>query len=335
MIHVQNLVKWYGPTRAVNDISFDVPKGQIVGFLGPNGAGKSTTLRMLTGYLPPTSGLATIAGFDSLKESDKARRQIGYLPESTPLYLEMRVEEFLHFRGKLMDMSRPDRVKAIDYVSDRCGLSQIRTRVMGQLSKGNRQRVGIAQALLHDPQVLILDEPTSGLDPVQIGAVRQLIGELKGKHTILLSSHILPEIEKTADRVIIIAAGEIKADGSPAELRQRVGQGASVLVQVKASSESVNKVFSGVQGVESVQVEAQGDWTKAIIKPTPPGSSQDSTSASSALGVDDGDLRERLGQAIVTNAWAIREMRNETASLEQFFIQITADQSQVTNEAVA
>ena len=318
MIHVENLVKWYGPTRAVNGISFDVPEGQIIGFLGPNGAGKSTTIRMLTGFLPPTSGKATIAGFDASTDSLKARRQIGYLPESTPLYMEMRVEEFLHFRGKLMEMSRPERVKAIDYVSDRCGLSQIRRRVIGQLSKGNRQRVGIAQALLHDPKILILDEPTSGLDPVQIGAVRNLIQELKGKHTILLSSHILPEVEKTADRVIIIAAGSIKADGSPADLRQQVGQGASVLVQVKANCESVQKAFAGVDGVKDVTVEAVGDWAKAVVIPTP-GS----------------ELRERLGQTILTNGWAVREMRNETASLEQFFIQITADQSQATDEAVA
>jgi ABC-2 type transport system ATP-binding protein len=316
MIHVENLVKWYGPTRAVNDISFDVPEGQIVGFLGPNGAGKSTTIRMLTGYLPPTSGTASIAGFDAMKDSEKARRQIGYLPESTPLYLEMRVEEFLHFRGKLMDMPRADRVKAIDYVSDRCGLSAIRRRVIGQLSKGNRQRVGIAQALLHDPKVLILDEPTSGLDPVQIGAVRTLIQELKGKHTILLSSHILPEVEKTADRVIIIAAGTIKADGSPADLRQKVGQGASVLVQVKANSESVQKAFTGVEGVKSVTVEKLGEWTKAVVQPRP--------------GTE---VREKLGQTLLTNGWAIREMRNETASLEQFFIQITADQSQVVEES--
>lgn len=318
MIHVENLVKWYGPTRAVNGISFDVPEGQIIGFLGPNGAGKSTTIRMLTGFLPPTSGKASIAGFDVSTDSLKARRQIGYLPESTPLYMEMRVEEFLHFRGKLMEMTRAERVKAIDYVSDRCGLSQIRRRVIGQLSKGNRQRVGIAQALLHDPKILILDEPTSGLDPVQIGAVRNLIQELKGKHTILLSSHILPEVEKTADRVIIIAAGSIKADGSPADLRQQVGQGSSVLVQVKANCESVQKAFAGVEGVKEVTVEAVGDWAKAVIIPTP--------------GTE---LRERLGQTILTNGWAVREMRNETASLEQFFIQITADQSQATSEAVA
>jgi ABC-2 type transport system ATP-binding protein len=228
----------------------------------------------------------------------------------------MRVEEFLHFRGKLMDMPRADRVKAIDYVSDRCGLSAIRRRVIGQLSKGNRQRVGIAQALLHDPKVLILDEPTSGLDPVQIGAVRTLIQELKGKHTILLSSHILPEVEKTADRVIIIAAGTIKADGSPADLRQKVGQGASVLVQVKANSESVQKAFTGVEGVKSVTVEKLGEWTKAVVQPRP--------------GTE---VREKLGQTLLTNGWAIREMRNETASLEQFFIQITADQSQVVEES--
>ncbi len=298
MIQVKNLVKWYGPNRAVDDISFEVPQGQIVGFLGPNGAGKSTTLRILTGYLPPTGGSASIAGCDVLTQSIEARRQIGYLPESTPLYPEMRVEEFLHFRGKLMNMTRADRNKAIDYVADRCGLVQIRRRIIGQLSKGNRQRVGIAQALLHDPKVLILDEHTAGLDPVQIGAVRNLITELKGKHTILLSSHILPEIEKTADRVLIIAGGKIKADGSPAELRTQVAQGARILIELKAEPAAVRKAFTGLDHVVSVEVQAREGGCRAIVSPQ-----------------DDCDLRETLGQTALTNGWLIREMRNETASL--------------------
>ena len=222
MIETQSLVKWYGPTLAVDRVSFKIEPGEIVGFLGPNGAGKTTTIRILTGYLPPTSGTATIAGHDVLTASEQARAKLGYLPESTPLYTEMRVAEYLHYRGRLMQMDRKTRQHRIDTVCDRCGLGHAKRRVIGHLSKGNRQRVGIAQALLHEPPVLVLDEPTAGLDPNQIGEVRKLISELRGQHTILLSSHILPEVEKTADRVMIIAQGRIVADGTPEALRRNV-----------------------------------------------------------------------------------------------------------------
>lgn len=318
MIEVQNLVKWYGPTRAVDNISFDIPAGQIVGFLGPNGAGKSTTLRILTGYIPPTSGNATVNNHNVASASQAARQNIGYLPESTPLYPEMRVEEYLHYRGKLHGMDRTSRNKRIDHVTDRCGLAHIRRRLIGQLSRGNRQRVGIAQALLHEPPVLILDEPTAGLDPNQIGHVRDLIKELKGKHTILLSTHILPEVEKTADRVIIIAGGQIKADGSPQDLRKQVAEGARVIVDIKASPESVEKSFGQAENVTAVETDAHDGWTRATVTPKA-----------------NTDIREALGAAALHNGWPIREMRLETASLEQFFVQITAQQSQAQAETDA
>jgi len=311
MIEVQNLIKWYGPTLAVDNISFTIPRGQIVGFLGPNGAGKSTTLRMLTGYLPPTSGTAKIDGSDVLTQADAARGKIGYLPESTPLYHEMRVEEYLHYRGRLQGMPRSKRNERISVVCERCGLASVRRRLIGQLSKGNRQRVGIAQALLHDPPVLILDEPTAGLDPNQIGEVRKLIAELRGKHTVLLSTHILPEVEKTADSVVIIARGSIVAQGTPNELRQKVTSGSRVLVEVRADPATVTAAFTGVTGVEAMETSDHEGWCRAVVTPQ-----------------HGCDVRETLATVAMKNHWPLREMRHETATLEQYFVQITAQQSQ-------
>ncbi len=318
MIEVQNLVKWFGPTLAVDDLTFQIPAGQIVGFLGPNGAGKSTTLRILTGYVPPTRGSASIDGFDVLHDAERARAQVGYLPESTPLYPEMRVEEYLHFRGKLYGMDRASRRSRIDEIAARCGVTPIRRRLIGQLSRGNRQRVGIAQALLHDPKVLILDEPTAGLDPNQIGHVRELIGELRGQHTILLSSHILPEVEKMADRVMIIAGGKMMADGTVEQLQQQVAAGARLVVEVKASPEAVQRAFSQVENVAQVETSPDHEWTHAAVTPT--------------AGAD---VREALGQCAMTNQWLVREIRYETASLEQFFIQVTAEQQQAEESGAA
>ncbi len=311
MIEVHDLVKWYGPTLAVDHLSFSIAPGQVVGFLGPNGAGKSTTLRMLTGYLPPTSGSARIAGVDVATQSEQARGRIGYLPESTPLYPEMRVEEYLDFRGRLLKMDRAARRQRAKIVIERCGLSAVRRRVIGHLSKGNRQRVGIAQALLHDPPVLILDEPTAGLDPNQIGEVRRLIAELRGKHTVILSTHILPEVEKTADRVMIIARGRIVAKGTPDELRRRVAQGARILVEVRASPEAVTHALRSLPGVREVQTTPAEGWSLATVSPS-----------------EAADLRESIGQTLLKNGWPVRELRYETASLEQFFVQITAQQDQ-------
>lgn len=304
MIEANHLVKWYGPVQAIDGLSFQVSAGEVVGFLGPNGAGKSTTIRMLTGYLPPTSGSATIAGHNMLTDSRAARQKIGYLPESTPLYTEMRVCEYLHFCGKLFSMSRADRVKRIDEVTARCGLAHNRRRVIGQLSKGNRQRVGIAQALLHDPPVLILDEPTSGLDPQQTLAFRELIQELRGQHTIMLSSHILPEIERSADRVIIIANGRIAAQGTPAELRERASQGGAVLVEAKASPEQMTHTLQAIKQVKAVRTEQHSDWCRAVIQ-----------------SKDQSDLRELVADALSAKGFTIREMHLEAPTLERYFVE--------------
>jgi ABC-2 type transport system ATP-binding protein len=316
MIDVQSLVKWYGPTRAVDNISFNIPAGQIVGFLGPNGAGKSTTLRMLTGYIPPTSGSASIAGHNVVTDSEGARSKIGYLPESTPLYTEMRVEEYLHYRGRLMSMPRALRNSRIDTLCDRCGLAANRRRLIGQLSKGNRQRVGLAQALLHEPQVLILDEPTAGLDPNQITEVRKLISELRGKHTIILSTHILPEVERTADRVLIIAGGRIVAQGTPDELRKSVATGARVVVELWAEPSEAANAIKAIEAVRDVETSSHEGWCRAVV--TPRGNR---------------DVREAIAKLCMTRGWVVREMRFETATLEQFFIQITATQSQSASPA--
>jgi ABC-2 type transport system ATP-binding protein len=219
VITVSQLTKVYGQTLAVDHISFEVAKGQIVGFLGPNGAGKSTTLRMLTCYLPPTSGGATVNNFDIFHQSEQVRENLGYLPENVPLYTEMRVDEYLDFRGRLRKMDRQARNQRIEYVLERCWLKDVRRKVIGHLSKGYRQRVGLADSLLHNPPVLILDEPTVGLDPAQIRESRKLIKQLGGDHTVILSTHILPEVEAVCDRAIIIAGGKIVAQGSPDELR--------------------------------------------------------------------------------------------------------------------
>ena len=321
MISAQQLVKWYGPVCAVDQLSFEIPAGQIVGFLGPNGAGKSTTLRILTGYLPPTSGKATIDGADVIREPLKSRSKIGYLPESTPLYPEMRVEEYLHYRGRLLNMARSERKERINIVCDRCGLAHNRRRLIGQLSKGNRQRVGIAQALLHNPPVLILDEPTSGLDPNQITEVRKLIAELGGDHTIILSSHILPEVEKSAQRVLIIAGGKLMADDSPEALRQKVAnEHRRLIVEAKASPDALRKALSSIEGLRHIDHEAGKEWTKLTIQQN-----------------DQRDLREAVGKVLLTNQWHTRELHYEAPSLEQLFIDITASQAQAgaTSDAAA
>jgi ABC-2 type transport system ATP-binding protein len=220
MIHVEKLNKYYGDYPAVRDVSFDVAKGQVVGFLGPNGAGKSTTMRILVGYITATSGKATIDGVDVFWNPIEARRKIGYMPESCPLYTDMKVDEYLRFRGGLKGLSRRERRIRIDYVAEKCWLQDVRKQLIGTLSKGYRQRVGLADALLADPPVLILDEPTAGLDPTQIRETRKLIRELGKQHTVLLSTHILPEVEMACDSVIIIQQGKVVAEGTLAGVRQ-------------------------------------------------------------------------------------------------------------------
>ncbi len=308
MIHIQKLVKYYGSRLAVDHLNLDVEAGQIVGILGPNGAGKTTTLRILTGFMPATSGAATVNGHNVLTDSLEARRSIGYLPETSPLYPEMRVSEQLHFFGRLHGLNRTARNKRIADLTDSCGLTQIIHRTIGNLSKGNKQRVGLAQALLHDPPVLILDEPTEGLDPSQITEIRKLIKSLGQTKTILLSTHILPEVEKTCHRAVIIAQGRVVASGSPDELKSKVRQASRVIVEVKAKAEDVQRILGALPHVGQVSVTTSDGWCSAFVTAKQHGH----------------DIRELLGDAVMENRWPLREMRHETASLEEFFIQVTS-----------
>ncbi len=316
VISVSNLTKSYGPVTAVDDVSFEVPKGQVVGFLGPNGAGKSTTLRMLTCYLPPTSGGATINGFDIFKQSEKVRENLGYLPENVPLYTEMRVEEYLDFRGRLRKMPRAERRKRIDYVVGRCWLTGVRKRVIGQLSKGYRQRVGLADSLLHNPAVLILDEPTVGLDPTQIRETRKLIKDLGGEHTVMLSTHILPEVEAVCDRAVVIARGKIVAQGSPEELRSSRRMSARLLVECKGPAKEVETALNRVSGVSKVEILDSGG-----------GGAGKGYAALAVRAADGRDVREEVARTIIQSGWPLRELRLEHATLEEFFIQVTATQA--------
>ncbi|HSV15957.1 MAG TPA: ATP-binding cassette domain-containing protein [Tepidisphaeraceae bacterium] len=313
MISVSQLTKAYGNVLAVDHISFEVPKGQVVGFLGPNGAGKSTTLRMLTCYLPPTSGGATINGFDIFHQSEQVRENLGYLPENVPMYTEMRVEEYLDFRGRLRKMPRELRRKRMDYVIERCWLGNVRRRVIGYLSKGYRQRVGLADSMLHNPAVLILDEPTVGLDPTQIRESRKLIKDLGGDHTIMLSTHILPEVEAVCDRAIVIAGGKIVAQGTPDELRSSRRMQARVLVECRGPAKDVENALSRVSGVQAVE----------ILNGTP-----DKSFVTAAIRPSDGrDVREEVARTIIQSGWPLREIRLEHATLEEFFVQVTASQA--------
>src|ERR1700676_404248 len=242
MITVKELTKRYAHTIAVDRISFEVQRGQIVGFLGPNGAGKTTTMRMLTCFLTPSGGAATVAGYDILEQPLEVKRRIGYLPETPPVYPEMRIAEYLSFVGQLKGLSGAELRTRIDYFCERCAIADVRNKIIGKLSKGYRQRVGLAQAIIHNPDVLILDEPTAGLDPKQINETRDLIKSLAGDHTIILSTHILPEVSQTCEQVIIINKGKIVATDSVSNLQHRARSGESVLVEVAGRNTSVDPV---------------------------------------------------------------------------------------------
>jgi len=305
MIEVRNLAKVYGQHRAVDGISFTVGRGEIVGFLGPNGAGKTTTLRILTCYHPATAGTATVAGHDVFRESAQVRRVVGYLPESVPLYPEMRVREYLRFRGRLRGLGRAEREAAIGRVVERCWLQDVVARPGGQLSKGVRQRGGLADALLHNPPVLILDEPTVGLDPAQIRETRSLIRDLASEHTVMLSSHILPEVEATCQKIIIIHRGRIVASGAVDELRQRVAGASRIISELKGPAAEITAAVRGLPGVTDVQSEARDGWVRLAV----------------SAG---GDPREALARLAREHAWALRELRREVATLEDFFVNIVA-----------
>jgi ABC-2 type transport system ATP-binding protein len=311
MIQAKNLTKIFGTIRAVDGISFNIEEGEIVGFLGPNGAGKTTTIRMLTCYMPATSGSASVAGHDVFEDSLAVRRMIGYLPENAPLDVHMRVREYLNFRGRIRGLDRSARDKAILRVSDLCRLGDFIDRPIQYLSKGMRQRVGLADALLHDPKVLVLDEPTIGLDPTQIRETRNLVIELAKRHTVLLSSHILPEVEATCQRAIIIAGGKIVASGSPAELKDRIRGGSRLIAEISGPAAEIRKGVGGVEGVNSVDLQTEDGWNRLTIE-----------------AKQNRDPREAIFALVKNKGWTLRELRLEVGSLEEFFVQITAKQAQ-------
>ncbi len=307
MIDVRNLSKRYGRHAAVSDISFHVGTGKIVGFLGPNGAGKTTTLRMLTGYLPPSSGSARIAGYDIFRQSLKARRHIGYMPENVPLYDEMRVREYLRYRAQLKGLKGKDARQHIGEAMDLCGLTDVRRKMIKTLSKGFRQRVGLADALVHKPELLILDEPTNGLDPNQIRSIRNLIKRLGETHTIMVSTHILSEVEMTCDHVIIIDEGKIKATGSPTELVSQMRAAGKIIVELHADPETAAGALGRLEHVKKIiQEESGDDWVRFSVL------------------VDSGtDTRERIANLAAQYGWPIRTLHRHTATLEDVFVELT------------
>ncbi len=307
MIHVDRLTKYFGAILAVDNISFQVNKGEIVGFLGPNGAGKSTTIRILTSFLPATSGIARVAGFDVMNESLDVRRNIGYLPESVPLYPEMRVEEYLMYRARLRGMERKGRHQRLEYCLERCRIREVRRRLVGTLSKGYRQRVGLADAMMHDPQILILDEPTVGLDPVQIRDTLMLIKELGQQHTILLSTHILPEVEAACRRVIIISQGRIGLDKNLAEL---AADAAHIVLEARGPVDQIVRALQGVDGVSQVVPQPQSDGVSSFEVRTH----------------QDRDLRELIAQRVAQNGWPLRRLDLARRTLEDHFLQVVVRQ---------
>ncbi len=308
MIQVENLTKRYAGGEAVRGITFSVEKGEVVGFLGPNGAGKSTTMRMLTGYLPPTDGQMEVAGAKLPKDSLLVRQRIGYMPENVPLYPEMRVEEFLEYRGRLKRVSRGEIDHRVSLVLDQCGLSEVRKKIIGSLSKGFRQRVGLADALVHNPMLLILDEPTAGLDPHQIRSFRELIKELGKDRTILLSTHILSEVEMLCSRAIIINKGKIEASDTLANLEKRVQAGA-LQIEVKADPTAAKEKLSQMAEVSGVtELKRAGDWVSFEVMAAP-----------------GKDIRAEVDGLIKREQWPLREFRRERARLEDVFVELTQD----------
>ncbi len=307
MIRVEQLTRRYGAFRAVDRISFEVGAGEIVGLLGPNGAGKTTTMRMLTTYLPPTSGRASLSNHDVLDAPLEVRRHVGYLPENVPLYPEMRVREYLNFRAKLKDVPRNKRRAAVDHVIERCQLDDVETRILGHLSKGYRQRVGLAEAMVHDPDILILDEPTGGLDPIQVREVRALIRELGERHTILLSTHIMSEVEAVCGRVIIIAKGRIAEDAKLDDLRF----GNTIAIEARGPAEAMLASLRSMHGVEKVtSVKREGEYSSFEV-----------------VTKDGIDLREALGVRLTHNGWPLRLLDQRRVTLEDRFIQAVTRES--------
>ncbi|HEV2961159.1 MAG TPA: ATP-binding cassette domain-containing protein [Candidatus Angelobacter sp.] len=321
MISVKDLTKKYARSTAVDHISFEVQKGEVVGFLGPNGAGKTTTMRILTCFLPPTEGTATVAGFDVLEQPLEVKKRIGYLPETPPIYPEMDTTEYLTFVGRLKGLSGSELRRRIDDVCERCSIGDVKKKLLGKLSKGYRQRVGLAQAIIHNPEVLILDEPTAGLDPKQINETRDLIRSLAGDHTIILSTHILPEVEQTCEKVIIINRGRLMATDSVENLQSRARGAESVLVEVASrngalDSQAVVQRLQQIAGVSRV-LSKEGRETRAIFE---------------IESLKNKSVRGDVARAVVEGGWDLNELRSAAASLEEIFLQLTQEQKEIQEE---
>lgn len=312
LIEVQGLTKYYDDRPAIVDVTFSVPRGQVLGFLGPNGAGKSTTMRILTGYLGASGGRASIAGFDVFDHSREVRRRVGYLPELAPLYSEMRVEPYLELMCRLRGVRPARRRERIDYVVAACGLSDRRRDVIGRLSRGLRQRVALAQAVVHDPAVLILDEPTAGLDPAQTRETRGLIVELGRHHTVVLSSHILPEVSATCERVVIINEGRLVADDTPLNLSRRLSEGRAQQVEavVRGNPAAVEKRLLELDGVKQVQLTALAAGEHQLV-----------------VTGGRGDLQDAVARTIVEGGMGLRELRSGTLTLEDVFLELTTEEA--------
>ena len=311
MIEVQHLTKRYGPFTAVDDISFTVDKGEILGFLGPNGAGKTTTMRVLTGYMPPTEGTAVVAGYSLLDKPIEAKRRTGYLPETPPLYPDMTVREYLEFCARIKGLPRADRKARVSSAMERTRVADMAARHCAKLSKGYRQRVGLAQALLGNPEVLILDEPTAGLDPKQINETRQLIKELRGDHTVILSTHILPEVSQTCTRVVIINKGKVVAVDTPDNLTSRLRGSETMYVQVDAMGADPGGTLAGLAGVTKVTAADTRDGVVGLEVESETGR----------------DVRRELAAAIVGRGWGLLELRPMRMSLEDVFLKLTTQES--------
>jgi ABC-2 type transport system ATP-binding protein len=306
MIKVENLTKRYAGQTAIRDLNFEVAQGEIMGFLGPNGAGKTTTMRILAGFMPATSGRASIAGFDVFEQSLQARSRLGYMPENVPLYSDMRVNEYLDYRAALKGVPHRRIAERVGDVKELCGLKEVEKKSIGALSKGYRQRVGLADALLAEPDLLILDEPTIGLDPNQIRQVRELIRNLGKQHTILLSTHILPEVEMTCSRVIIIHNGRIEACDTPENLLGQIRQAGGVVLEAKVGKDNGAAELKKISGVRDVATDAEGDWKIFSLR------------------VESGlDVREEIFRLATARRWTVRELSQRRATLEDVFVEIT------------
>ena len=310
MIEVNGVSKMFGAFPAISDISFRVEPGEILGFLGPNGAGKSTTMKIITGFMPPTDGNVTIAGYDIVTESLEARKHIGYLPETVPLYTDMTIKDYLEYMGRLRGMSRDYINQRISEVIDICNLGDYNSTIISKLSKGFRQRVGIAQAILHEPDVLVLDEPPIGIDPIQVVETRQLIKNLGGEHTLIVSTHILPEVSQICERVIIIHEGQIIAEDTPENLAQRLVGSERVDLDVKGPQQDVLVAFQQVEGVrEAVRLEG------------PPGSVP-RYRVQSELGIE---IRADLASTVINSGWELLRLDGVIMSLEEIFLRLTTE----------